>query len=128
MHMSTCVSKEKKECQSISVKPKWANPQASLLTKPPHSPQGELILEFIVCVAVLIKSGALLAVFQAQETVRQLRISERPELHSQAENHTSQPSSSRARRPHGSILFRKPIENGLFPSGFGTLITRLPHD
>lgn len=67
------------------MKPKWAKPQASLLTKPSHAPQGELILEFIVRVAVLIKSGALLAVFQAQETVRQLRISKRTELHSQAE-------------------------------------------
>lgn len=67
------------------MKPKWAKPQASLLTKPSHSPQGELILEFIVRVAVLIKSEALLAIFQAQETVRHLRISERPELHSQGE-------------------------------------------
>jgi hypothetical protein len=67
---------EKKTRVSKS-RPKWANSQAFLLTKQSHFlSQGKLILppHLIVCFVALIDSGARLAIFQVQETARQINI------------------------------------------------------
>lgn len=62
-----------------------AKPEASSLGKHSYSLFQNLILEFIVQVAVLTESeAALLAIFPAQEISGQLRIPERLEPHPQA--------------------------------------------